>query len=135
MLKNRRMLYALLFCGILLIEIMIALFVHDNFIRPYLGDMLVTVLICCFCSVFIPKRAQLLPVYVFLFATAVELGQYFDIVKILGLENNRFISVLLGRTFSAIDIVCYAIGCLLFFIVNLAVHRNYRPQNNGKNIL
>ena len=120
--KKRRIIYALLFLTALLSEILIALFVNDNFVRPYVGDMLVTVLICSFFRVFISKGAKLLPVYVFLFAAAVEVCQYFDIVKLFGLEGNRFFSVLLGRTFSFPDILCYAAGCILFFGVEKTVN-------------
>lgn len=120
--KKTRLTYALLFLSVLLSEILIVLFVNDDFVRPYVGDMLVTVLICSFFRVFIPKGAKLLPVYVFLFASAVEVCQYFDIVKLFGLEGNRFISVLLGRTFSFPDILCYAAGCILFFGVEKTVN-------------
>ena len=113
--KKRRIIYAVLFLSVLLAEILIALFVKDAFVRPYVGDMLVTVLICSFLRIFFPTGVNLLPVYVFLFAAAVELGQYLDMVKLLGLENNTFFSVLLGRTFSFPDIICYAVGCVLFF--------------------
>ena len=41
--------YVLAAIGLLGVEICIALFVHDNFIRPYLGDVLVTELLCCLC--------------------------------------------------------------------------------------
>ena len=30
-----------------IVEVMIALFVHDNFVRPYVGDYLVVMLIYC----------------------------------------------------------------------------------------
>ncbi len=113
--KKKRLIYAALFLLILLSEILIALFVNDNFVRPYVGDMLVTVLICCFLRIFFPKGVKLLPMYVFLFAAAVEVCQYFDIVKLLGLENNTFFSILLGRTFSFPDILCYAVGCIAIF--------------------
>ncbi len=103
---------------------MIALFVKDNFVRPYVGDVLVTVLICCFFRVFFPQNVIALPVYVLLFAVAVEVAQYFDIVKLIGLENSRFVSVLLGRTFSPVDILCYAIGCLIFFFVDHTMRKN-----------
>ena len=93
-------------------------FYRDNFIRPYVGDMLVTMLICCFFRMIIPKGVRALPVYVFIFAAAIETGQYFDFVKLLGLDANRFFCVLLGRTFSVYDILCYAIGCLVFFAVD-----------------
>ncbi len=124
--KKTRLTYALLFLSVLLSEILIALFVNDDFVRPYVGDMLVTVLICSFFRVFIPKGAKLLPVYVFLFAAAVEVCQYFDIVKLFGLEGNRFISVLLGRTFSLADIFCYAVGCLAFFGIEILLKRKRR---------
>lgn len=113
--KKARLTYAALFSVILLFEVLIALFVRDDFVRPYVGDMLVTLLICCFVRIFFPTGVKLLPIYVFIFASAVEAGQYFDMVKLLGLENNTFLSVLLGRTFSLADIFCYAVGCLAFF--------------------
>ena len=118
-----------MFCGILLIEIIIALFVNDSFVRPYVGDMLVTVLICCFCRVFVPQKVASLPVWVLIFATAVEIGQYFDMVKLLGLENNRFLSILLGRTFSGADILCYAIGCLIFFVIDYIIRKRIKADN------
>lgn len=121
-----RLIYAVLFCVILFAEICIALFVNDSFIRPYVGDVLVTVLICCFCRVIVPEGVRALPIYVFVFAAVVELGQYFDVVRLLGLDGNKFVSVLLGRTFSVYDLLCYAIGCLLFFAVDRLVARACR---------
>ena len=41
-----RMGYGLAALLILVIEVLIALFVRDRFIRPYGGDILVTLLIC-----------------------------------------------------------------------------------------
>ena len=120
--KKTRLTYAALFLLTLLTEVLIALFVRDAFVRPYVGDMLVTLLICCFARIFFPSGVKLLPVYVFIFASAVEVGQYFDIVKLLGLENNTFLSVMLGRTFSLADILCYAAGCILFFGVEKTVN-------------
>lgn len=39
--------YALAFGLLLLLEALIAVFVHDRFVRPYLGDVLVVVLLYC----------------------------------------------------------------------------------------
>ena len=108
--------YATIFCVLLLIEIFIGLFVHDNFIRPYIGDCLVTILICCLCRMVIPKGVRALPVYVFIFAALVEVGQYFNVVKLLGLESNTFLSTVIGTTFSWLDLLCYGAGCLVFFV-------------------
>ena len=124
--KNKRLRYFLIFCGLLTIEIAIALFVDDAFVRPYVGDMLVTLLLCCLCRVIVPTNIQLLPVYVFLFAAAVEIGQYFDLVAVLGLTDNRIISIALGRTFSWMDIVCYAVGCVAAFLLDQIIIRRSR---------
>ena len=123
MYRKQRLIYALIFVVLLLVEGFIALFIKDKFVRPYIGDVLVAVLICCFCRVLILNKVTALPIYVFLFATAVEVTQYFDIVKLLGLENNKLVSTLLGRTFSVADILCYAIGCLGFYLIEKAVRK------------
>lgn len=111
--RNRRIVYLLIFCGLLAVEVCIALFVNDAFIRPYVGDMLVTLLLCCLCRVIVPNKVRLLPLYVFIFAACVEVSQYFDLVALLGLADNRMLSIALGRTFSWMDIVCYGIGCVV----------------------
>ncbi len=110
-----RITYATAFVALLLTEICIALFVHDAFIRPYIGDVLVTILICCLYRTVFPQGTKALPVYVLIFATLVEIAQYVDIVKLLGLESNRFISTIVGTTFSYMDLLCYAVGCLIFW--------------------
>jgi len=51
--------------------------------------------------------------YVFLFAVSVELLQAADIVRVLGLSDNRFFRTLIGSTFDVKDMVCYATGCVL----------------------
>ena len=121
--KNNRLTYLLIFFGLLATEIIIALFVNDAFVRPYVGDMLVTLLICCLCRVILPDKVRLLPVYVFVFAACVEIGQYFDLVALLGLADNKIISIALGRTFSWMDLVCYTGGCVAAFVLDQAMIR------------
>ena len=116
--RNRRIVYLLIFCGLLAVEVCIALFVNDAFIRPYVGDMLVTLLLCSLCRVIVPNQVRLLPLYVFIFAACVEVSQYFDLVALLGLADNRILSIALGRTFSGMDIVCYGVGCVAAFFLD-----------------
>lgn len=123
--KAKRLVYAFIFLFLLVTEVCIALFVHDRFIRPYFGDVLVMVLICAFLRIFVPEGIRLLPLYVFAFATAVEIGQYFGTVKLLGLADNRFFSVLMGTTFSVYDLICYGAGCVLFFVIGCLVDKRY----------
>lgn len=122
--KSRRIVYLLIFCGLLAVEVCIALFVNEAFIRHYVGDMLVTLLICCLCRVITPNKVRLLPLYVFIFAACVEVSQYFDLVALLGLADNRILSIALGRTFSWIDIVCYGIGCVAAFLLDQIILRS-----------
>ena len=118
---------------ILTIEILIALFVRDDFVRPYIGDMLVTVLICSFARFLIPERVKVMPILVFIFSALVEIGQYFDFVKLLGLDDNAFISTLLGRTFSVADLICCGLGCILFAIFDYIIKRKSEKRYENLN--
>ena len=113
---KKRLGYAIAFVLLLTVEILIALFVRDDFIRPYGGDILVTVLICAAVRILFPTGIRLLPLWVFLFAAGVEIGQYFDFVTLLGLGDIAFFRILLGSTFSFADLLCYAAGCVLFLL-------------------
>ena len=97
----------------MVIETFIALYVHDDFIRPYVGDMLVVVVVYCFVRIFIPTKMWYLPIGVFLFAAGVELLQYFNLVSLLGLEGNRFARIVLGSVADIKDVGCYAVGCVI----------------------
>lgn len=126
--KSRRLPYAVVALLLLLTEIYIGLFVRDRFVRPFVGDVLVTMLLCCLFRAVKPTGVRLLPVYVFAFATLVEIAQYFDVVKLLGLEHNAFISTIVGRSYSYKDLLCYAIGCLIFWVAEWAVKRRFKTE-------
>lgn len=96
----------------LAVEVVIACYVHDRFIRPYVGDVLVVVVVYCFVRIWVPQGVRLLPLYVFLFAAGVEVLQYFHLVELLGVGNNTFLRVVLGSVFDLKDILCYGIGCV-----------------------
>jgi DNA integrity scanning protein DisA with diadenylate cyclase activity len=115
--------YLCAFIIVLIIEIIIGVFVHDNFIRPYVGDVLVTVLIYCFIKSFIANELKLLPLYIFIFACLVEIGQYFNLVDLLGLGNNRIARIIIGAYFDLMDIVCYLVGCIGLFLFQIVKRR------------
>lgn len=125
--NKKRLAYLISTIVLLGIEVLIALFVHDAFIRPYVGDVLVVIVIYTCIRIWIPDKIKLLPLYVFLFAAGVEGLQYFQIVKVLGMEDNSFISTVIGSVFDEKDIVCYGVGCVLLGIWELCKNRK---QNN-----
>ena len=110
---NKRLIYGILTAILITAEVLIALFIHDSFVRPYVGDMLVVIVVYCFVRIIIPEGVRLLPLYVFLFAALVEVLQFFHIVDILGLGGSAFFCTLIGGTFDMKDIACYGIGCII----------------------
>ena len=109
---RKRLFYLTAALVLFAVEFCIALFVHDSFVRPFVGDVLVVILIYTFIRIFIPEKVRLLPLYVFVFAAAVEILQYFRIVEVLGLQDNVIMSTVIGTSFDIRDILCYFVGCV-----------------------
>ena len=107
-----------------LIEVFIALFVHDNFIRPFFGDVLVVILIYCFIKSFIDSPVIITAIAVLLFAYIIEILQYFNIVKILGLQNSAIARIVIGTSFEWTDLLAYTLGIGL--VILLVVARIFR---------
>jgi hypothetical protein len=121
--KKKRLEYAIAFIVLLMVEVLIALYVHDAIIRPYLGDMLVVILIYFFLRVIVPTGHKWLPLWIFLFAAGIECLQYFHLVQVLGLQDHRFWRIVIGSTFDLKDIGCYGAGCILIGICSYFRHR------------
>lgn len=96
----------LIFC----IEIMIALFVNDTFARPYLGDVLVVILIYCFLKSFLKLPVLVAALLVLAFSFAIEFLQFSNIVEKLGLENSKIERMVIGTSFSWMDLLAYIVG-------------------------
>lgn len=107
------------FLLLLLVEILIALYVHDRLIRPYGGDFLVVVLIYYFARSFIDIKVLPATIAVFLFACAVETAQYFNLVQHLGLQHSRFWTIVIGNSFHWLDILSYALGAIVILLIEL----------------
>jgi len=101
----------------------IALFVPGGFIRHHFGDILIVIFIYCFVKIFLRSGMRLLPLYIFIFATLVEIGQYFGLVYFLGLGGNQIARIVIGTTFDIWDIVMYFIGCVLIFVFEILQHK------------
>lgn len=122
-----RLVYGICFLVLVFAEIMIALFVHDAWIRPYVGDVLVVIVIYTFIRIFIPHGCVALPVIILLFSCLVEALQYINIVERLGLGDVEFFRVLIGTVGDAKDIICYAVGCILLIfyeMIRIRVDKN-----------
>ncbi|MES2331017.1 MAG: DUF2809 domain-containing protein [Bacteroidota bacterium] len=104
--------YFLLTILLFIIEVLIAVYAHDNFIRPYFGDYLVVMLIYCFWMSFISAPVWIGALITLLFSYAIETLQYFKLVGMLGLQDSKLANTLIGNSFSWNDIVAYTLGVL-----------------------
>jgi hypothetical protein len=108
--------YFLLTILIFVIEVLIALYLHDTIIRPYIGDVLVVILIYCFIKSFLKLPVLPVVVFVLLFSFSVEFLQYLNIVEKLGLQNSKTARTVIGTSFAWIDLVCYIAGIIIVLI-------------------
>ena len=95
---------------IFLTEVLIALYVHDSFVRPYLGDVLVVILLYCFFKSFLRLPVLTVAISVLIFSFIVELLQFFNIVEKLNLGHSKIARIVIGTSFSWIDLLCYTVG-------------------------
>lgn len=100
-----------------LAEVSIATVFKDIvWLRSYFGDVLVVILIYTFILTFLEiKNKTLINIGIFLFACVIELAQYFHFAEWFGLKDNKIAMIILGNSFSWIDILCYAMGSFCIF--------------------
>ena len=99
----------ILFC----VEVLIAKYVHDKIIRPYIGDLLVVILIYCFVRSFLNTPAIPTALAVLAFSYMIETLQYFKVVNLLGLQNSKIARIIIGTAFEWADLAVYTIGIVL----------------------
>lgn len=99
------------------VEVFIGVYVRDRFVRPFMGDFLVVILLYCLVKSFVNTSVRRAAVGVLLFSYLVETLQYLKIVKWLGLEHNRLASIIIGTSFSWEDMLAYTLGIGLVLIL------------------
>ncbi|MGN7865557.1 DUF2809 domain-containing protein [Chryseobacterium sp. 22458] len=110
--------YLLLTIFIFLVEVLIATKLKDIFfVRAYLGDVIVVMLLYTFVKTFVKINDQKLILGILIFSFLVEFAQYFNIAEKLGFRPGSLMYIVIGNSFSWIDILCYAVGCLLLFLL------------------
>ncbi len=106
-----------IFLVVFVVEVAIALWLDDPFVRPLVGDTLVVILVFYFVRSFIQTRTRWLVLATLAFAWAVEFSQYFRLVERLGLADNRLAVTVIGSVFDWRDLVAYTIGAAILLAV------------------
>ncbi len=106
-----------------LIEFYIALYVRDDFIRPYVGDVLVVILVYALVRAFFKYSIITTAMGVLIFAFGVEILQYFKIVEVLGLGSSAIARTIIGTTFVWEDLIAYSVGIVILICLERSVGR------------
>jgi Protein of unknown function (DUF2809) len=118
------------------VEVLIALFVRDNIIRPYVGDYLVVILIYCAIRTFLKVPVLKTAIAVLLFSYLIEVLQYFRIVDRLGLSGNIVAKTVIGYGFEWWDMLAYTLGIITILIIEwINKNRSHASFKNLKSML
>lgn len=129
---NKR--YFLLTIILFTTEVLIATYLKTGFIRHYLGDFLIVILIYSFVKSFLDLPVLKTAMGVLVFAYLIELLQYLDFVRWIGMGSMRLANVVLGNYFDWVDMLAYTFG--VFVIILGENIRNttfiFKASNNAK---
>jgi len=110
--------YFTVFLSIFLVEIIIATYFHSGFIRNTFGDYLVVILMYCFIKSFYTIKSKSCMLIVLCIAYLIEFLQATNILSILNLSENTFAKLILGTSFSFIDLLAYTLGILTILLID-----------------
>lgn len=108
---NRK--YFILALLLFIIELVIAIFAHDRIIRPYVGDLLVVILLYCMVKSCLLAPVKITAYAVLLFAYLIETLQYSHIVKLIGLHHYKLANIIIGTSFEWLDMLAYTLGTII----------------------
>ena len=119
---RKRLVYIILTVVLFGIEVLIGLFA-DGWVRSYLGDVLVVILLYTICRSVSPDRPAkwyVLPTAILIFSFIVELLQLWGFCDRFGITNN-FLRIIIGTGFSVVDLVCYCIGIIPCYLAEFMI--------------
>lgn len=115
--------YAIVAFSLFVIEVLIALFVTDGFVRGYLGDVLVVALVYATLRA-VTRMSMMQALAVTLgIALVIEIAQAFAVLRMVGLADNRVAAIVFGGVFDVLDIVAYLVGGALVVIAEMTLRR------------
>ena len=123
--KRKRIIFGIASLLLLGIEILIGLVAH-GFVRNYIGDVLVVILIYTLFRTVSPEKPKasfLLPSCILIFAFAVEFLQLWGFCDRLGIRN-RLLRIIIGTGFSLEDLVSYIVGIIPRYVAELCMNRH-----------
>ena len=109
------------------IEVLIALFVRDTFVRPYIGDALAVALVYTALRAATPLKLIPALATTLAIAFAIEIAQALNLLDAIGLRHNTIARTILGGVFDRSDLIAYAAGAVIILFVENCT-RHYKPD-------
>lgn len=111
--------YAFITLLIFCLEILIAMFLHDRFIRPFVGDVLATAGVYALARMFDISGSKSF-LTALLISFGIEFLQYIHFLELAGLHDINWLRIVLGSSFSVADLWAYAIGGVLAISLDIS---------------
>ncbi len=121
----KRAIYFLIFLFLLGVEIAIATYLKTGFIRAYLGDLLVVILLYCLLMSTLKPSVKTGLILTLAIAFAIELLQLIDLTRFFPQEYKQLATLVLGSHFSWLDLLMYVLGIVVAGITELVLHKRY----------
>jgi hypothetical protein len=115
--------YAFAALALFLIEVLIALFLRDGIVRPYVGDVLAVALMYAVSRAVTPLRLVPALAVTLAIAFAIEFAQLLGLLGALGIRDNQVARIVLGGVFDPMDLAAYVAGVVLIVAVELGLRR------------
>lgn len=112
---------------LLLVEVLIALFVHDRLIRPYAGDFLATILVYCLLRSFFKASPWWMAGVALAISYLIEGLQYINLLARLGWYS-RVARIVFGSHFEWGDMLAYTLGGGLALAVSVGIAKLNRRR-------
>ena len=109
--------YLLAMVTLLVVEIAIALFVHDRIVRPHVGDLLAVMLVYSGLRGVTPLRVCPAVAVALTIAAGIEIGQWYGLVDRLGVGGYPMARTILGTGFDPRDILAYGLGGAIILLI------------------
>lgn len=113
--------------------IIIVLFFGDfPIIRGFVGDMLIMLFLYTGIKIFVDIQPLKLCLSLLIFAFGVEFLQLLNIVKVLGLEQNKAARIIIGNTFDPKDLLAYTFGIVLTYWLESIIFKKFIQTNKNE---
>lgn len=108
----------ILFIILFSIEVIIAIYIKQHFIRHVFGDYLCVIMLYYLLKSFLKIKSINIALIVLLFSYLIECLQLINIFDILNLQKNTTLKIIFGTTFSIGDLMAYTLGICTVLIID-----------------